>query len=349
MIGARNAGVVFAGAVLLSWAAVGCRPAPQDQGTAVRHLTLAAYTTPREVYGRAILPAFREHWKRQTGEELVFEESYLGSGAQSRAIASGFEADVAALSIEPDVTRLVEAGLVSSAWSSDGRGGVVTRSVVVIGVRPGNPKGIRGWDDLVRPDVEVLTPNPMTSGGAMWNLAAIYGAALRGATSAPGGDPDAAEEFLGRVLARVPVMDKGARESMITFEQGVGDAVITYENEILAARRAGRDCGLVVPPVTILIENPAAVVEACAKRRGTEAVARAFVSFLLSPGAQRAYAEHGFRPVDDVVAREFASTFPAVPGAFTIRDLGGWPRVVETLFGPGGVYERIVGRGEVGR
>ncbi len=338
-----------AGVLLLALGLAGCRPTAEERGGPSRKLTLAGYTTPREVYGSAILPAFREHWKTRTGEDVRFEESYLGSGAQSRAIAAGFEADVAALSIEPDVTRLVEAGLVSAEWSSGGRGGVVTRSVVVIGVRPGNPKGIVGWEDLTRPDVEVLTPNPLTSGGAAWNLAALYGAALRGETSAPAGDPRAAEAFVGRVLARVVVMDKGARESMITFEQGVGDAVIAYENEILAARRSGREYGLVVPAVTILIENPVAVVEAYANRHGTLEVADAFVAFLQSPEAQRAYARHGFRPVDDAVAREFASSFPVVPGVFTIRDLGGWPRVVALLLGPGGAYERAAARREGGR
>src|ERR671926_1082596 len=148
-----------------------------------RTLTLGAYTTPREVYGRRIIPAFAKHWNERTGQEVKFQESYLGSGAQARAIVGGFEADVAALSLEPDIEQITKAKLITHDWKAAANGGMVSRSVVVIAVRPGNPKNIHGWDDLRRPGINVLTPNPRTSGGAMWNIAAIYGAALRGGTS----------------------------------------------------------------------------------------------------------------------------------------------------------------------
>jgi sulfate/thiosulfate-binding protein len=303
---------------------------------AVRTLVLGGYTTPREVYHDRIIPAFQEHWRQKTGQEVRFQESYLGSGAQARAIREGFEADVAALSLEPDIQTLVDAGLVKGAWTSLPHGGMVSRSVVVIGVRPGNPKNIQQWADLARPEVEVLTPSPRTSGGAMWNVAAIYGSTR--------GDTTAAEALLSSVVRRVKVMDKGARESMITFESGVGDAVLTYENEVLVARRAGKQIDFVTPRSTILIENPVAVVDEYADKHGVRDVADEFVRFLGTPEVQRMYAEYGLRSVDPAVAAETASKYPAVPGLFTIADLGGWPRVKGTLFAQGGAFDRASAR-----
>jgi sulfate transport system substrate-binding protein len=299
---------------------------------AVRTLTLGAYTTPREVYHDRIIPAFQEYWRRKTGQEVKFEESYLGSGAQARAIKEGFEADVAALSLDPDIQTLVDAGLVQPDWKGQPHGGMVSRSVVVIGVRPGNPKNLHDWADLARPDVDVLTPSPRTSGGAMWNVAAIYGSTH--------GDTAAAERLLSSVVNRVKVMDKGARESMITFESAVGDAVLTYENEVLVARKAGRKIDFVTPRSTILIENPVAVVGAYADKHHVRDVADEFVRFLATPEVQRMYAEYGLRPVDEKVAAETAAQYPAVPGLFTIADLGGWPRVKGTLFAQGGAFDR---------
>lgn len=330
-------------AVLVGLACGGCGASPgggAGQPAGSVQLTLGAYTTPREIYGQSILSSFRAHWEEKTGRTIGFRESYLGSGAQSRAIVRGFEADVAALSLEPDIERLVEAGLITHDWKAGPHAGMVSRSIVVLGVREGNPLGIRDWDDLARPGVKVLTPSPRTSGGAMWNIAALYGAALRGGTSVPAGDSAAAEELLRRVLANVAVLDKGARESMLTFEAGVGDVIITYENEVIAAQRAGRAMDYVVPRATILIENPVAVVDVYAARHGVQDAAAAFVEYLRTPAAQRAFAEHGYRPVDETVAREFADRFPAVGDLFTIRDLGGWPLVTSTLFGEGGVFDR---------
>jgi len=308
-------------------------------GTSAQTLTLGAYTTPREVYAQ-VKPLFAKHYLASEQVFIAFQDSYLGSGAQSRAIAEGFEADVAALSLEPDIQRLVDAGLITHDWKAGPHRGIVSRSIVVLGVRAGNPHGIRDWDDLARADIEVLTPNPRTSGGAMWNVAALYGAALRGYTSAPAGDTSAADALLRRVLQNVTVMDKGARESMLTFEASVGDVIITYENEIVAAQRAGQAVEYVVPRSTILIENPAAVVDAYASRHGTEASARAFVEFLTTEEVQRLFAAGGYRPVLSSIEAEFASSFPTVPDLFTIRDLGDWGRVVPALFGDRGAFDR---------
>lgn len=317
--------------------------APAKAGT----LTLGAYTTPREAYGQDILPAFAAEWHATSGQTITFEESYLGSGAQARAIASGFEADVAALSLEPDLETLTKAGLLTHDWRQGATGGMVSRSVVVIAVRPGNPKQIHDWADLRKPGLQVLTPNPRTSGGAMWNVAAIYGAALRGAADPKiaAGDSAGAEGLLRGVLANVSIMDKGARESMLTFENGVGDAAITYENEVLTARQSGKSMDYVIPRSTILIENPVAVVDRYVDKRGTRQAAEAFVAFLTTPGVQRMFAKHGFRPVDDSIASEFAKDFPAVSDLFTIRDLGGWKTVTPSVFGDSGVFARASGAG----
>lgn len=339
-------------ALAFPWAAfalvIGCGAAAARDGgrggEPTQTLTLAAYTTPREAFGRGILPAFAREWQVREQRRVAFEESYVGSGAQARAVAAGLEADVVALSLEPDVEHLVQAGLITHAWRERAAGGMVSRSVVVIGVRPGNPRGIRGWDDLTRPGVKVLTPSPRTSGGAMWNVAAIFGAAWLGHTAAPAGDSLAAENLLRDVLANVVIMDKGARESLLTFEQGVGDAVVTYENEVLAARDAGQPMDYVIPDGTLLIENPVAVVDGYADRNGTRVLADAFVDFLLTPGSQRKFAEHGFRPVSDAIAAEYRGRFPPVTNLFTVRDLGGWPALIRQLFDDGAVFPRASAR-----
>lgn len=304
-------------------------------------LILGAYTTPREAYGKAILPAFREHWKRQTGQDVEFRESYQGSGAQSRAIVGGFEADVAALSLEADVDKIAEAGLITHDWRSGPHGGMVSNSIAVIAVRSGNPKGIRDWSDLARPGLDVLTPDPKTSGGAQWNINALYGAALRGhVDGVPADDPDAAEEFLSRVFRNVRIMDKGARESITNFERGVGDAALTYENEVIVARMQGREYDYLIPTSTILIQNPVALIDRNVDAHGVREVAEAFVEFLHGPVAQRAYAEYGLRSVDESVAEETAAEYPAVEDLWKIDDLGGWDRVATEIYGDEGRFTR---------
>ncbi len=303
-----------------------------DGGT----LVLAAYTTPREVFARSLLPAFAAARAQSGAQPVAFEESYQGSGAQSRAVADGLEADVVALSLAPDVDRLVTAGLVDATWDDDAHGGMITRSIVVIAVRAGNPKGIHDWTDLARDGVEVLTPNVRTSGGAMWNIAAIHGAASRGKAGS-----DDAETLLAGILGNVVVMDKGARDSLVNFENGVGDAAITYENEVLLSKKEGKPIDYVVPSSTILIENPAAVVHTYAKKRGTVELAQAFVDFLREPASQKAFVEYGFRPVVDGVPTE---GFPVVQDLFTVRDLGGWEQLDTDLFAKGALYDRALER-----
>jgi len=304
-------------------------------------LTLGGYTVPREAYGKSIIPAFKASYQKTHGRAVEVRESYLASGAQARAIVGGFEADVAALSLEADIDKVQKAGLITGDWKAGEHAGMVTRSVVVIGVRKGNPKGIKDWADLARPGVSVLTPNVRTSGGAMWNVLAVYGAALRGHAGVPANDVQAATDFLAQVLANVKIMDSSGRDSVLTFERGVGDVMITYENEILVASPDKRH-DYVTPTSTVLIENPVAVVDGYAKKHDVQGAAQAFVAFLSTPDAQRAFAQHGLRPVLASVAEETRADFRPVTDLFTVKDLGGWPELQKTVFAADGIYDRAL-------
>lgn len=304
-------------------------------------LTLGSYTAPREAYGKAIIPAFQKYWKEKTGQDVEIHESYQGSGAQARAIIGGFEADIAALSLEADIDKIADAGLITHDWKAKPNNGIVSTSIVVIAVRAGNPKGIHDWNDLTRPGLNVLTPDPKTSGGAQWNINAIYGAALRGFAGVLKDDPEAAVQFLKSVFQNVSIMDKGARESITTFEKGIGDAAITYENEVLIGRQAGQKYEYVVPRSTILIQNPVALVDRYVDKHGVREVAKAFVSFLWSAEAQRAFAQHGFRAVETAIAKETESNYPKVEDLWTIEFLGGWKKVSTDIYGRDGVYTKM--------
>lgn len=303
-------------------------------------LILGAYSAPREAF-KKIIPRFQEVWKKKTGESVEFQESYLGSGAQSRAIVAGFEADVAVLAMEPDMNRLVAQHLITHNWKKFEEG-MVTRSIVVVAVRPGNPKKIFGWNDLARDKVEVLTPNPKTSGGAQWNLLAAYGAARRGKVAEYRNNEAGARQLLVDIFKNVTVLDKGARESIINFERGAGDAAITYESEVLQARLHARRYDWVVPSSTILIENPAAVVDTSVDKHGTREVAEAFVKFLFSDEAQEIFAGEGFRPVDPEVAHRFKENFQPVADLWKIDKLGGWKEAAPKFFGSGGIYDQVM-------
>jgi|SRR3990172_7447788 len=334
--------VLFVILLVLTLAGCAGNPPADESGAGGVHLILAAYTTPREAYGE-IIPLFQAMWQAEHGQTVTFEESYQGSGAQSRAVVEGFEADVVALSLEADVTRIVDAGLITHDWKVVGASGMVSTSVVAFAVRAGNPLVIDDWEDLAAEGVEVLTPNPATSGGAMWNVLALYGAALRGQISGvPGGDPGAAKEFLKSVLANVIVMDDSARDSITNYEAGVGDVAITYENEALVGQQAGSDYELVIPSSTILIENPVAVVDEYVDEHGTRLVAEAFVEFLFTPEAQQIFAKYGLRSVDPDVAASRGDQYPPVADLFTIEYFGGWPKAREEIFGETGVFNSAI-------
>lgn len=308
-----------------------------------RELVLAAYSVPKEAYEKHIIPAFQRHWKQKTGQDLAVRTSYGASGAQARAIIGGFEADVAALSLAGDLDQVAKAGLITHDWKTAPDHGVISASVVAFGVRKGNPKGIRGWEDLAKPGVAVLYPNPKTSGGAMWDVMAIYGAGLKLAGQAsPAAAEAQAAALLKRIQKNVKVMDKSGRESVTTFERGVGDVIITYENELLPRVKSGRPYEVIVPAQTIFVENPVAVVDRNVDRHKNRDVAEAFVAFLRGEEAQRAFRELGFRPAVPPPAGHAAGTFPVPAQLFTVAELGGWAKVEPLLFGPQGIWTKTV-------
>jgi sulfate/thiosulfate transport system substrate-binding protein len=295
-------------------------------------LTLVAYSTPREAYEQ-LIPEFQ---KTAAGKGVSFSQSYGASGDQSRAVQNGLAADVVAFSLEPDMTKLVDAGLVAKDWNADAHKGMITNSVAVFIVRKGNPRNIRTWDDLIKPGVEVIEPNPFTSGGAKWNIMAAYGAQLKA-----GKTPEQATAYLLELFRHVPVQDKSAREALQTFVGGKGDVMLAYENEAINAQQKEQPVDYVVPDNTILIENPIAV--AAKSRNPTEA--KAFVDFLRSEPAQKTYAARGYRPVNQAAAASV--NFPKPSGLFTIKDMGGWSEVNKRFFDKeGGIVagiERQVG------
>lgn len=314
-VGLVMAALVAAGASQ----AVATHAAPRPHSSAT--LTLVAYSTPAEAYAR-LIPAFQ---KTPQGQGVSFQTSYGASGEQSRAVLAGLPADIVAFSLEPDITRLVNAGLVDTRWNANVYKGMVTDSVVVLVVRPGNPKHISGWADLIKPGVDVITPNPFTSGGARWNIMAGYGAQLRlgkSATQAVG--------YLKALFANVSVQDSSGRAAMQTFAGGKGDVLIAYENEAITALHKGIKLQYVIPSDTILIENPIAVLSH-SPRLGQ---AQAFVNFLWTPAAQTIWGQQGYRPVLPAVARAFTKQFPTPHDLFTIKYLGGWSKVTKTFFDP---------------
>jgi sulfate/thiosulfate transport system substrate-binding protein len=305
---------------LLALAACGGTSADAgDGGEGSTRLTLVAYSTPEEAF-RKIIPAFN---KTPKGEGVSFDQSYASSGEQSRAVEGGLPADVVDFSLEPDMTRLVEAGLVDESWNQNEHDGFVTDSVVVFMVRKGNPENIETWDDLVKPGIEVIEPNPFTSGGAKWNIMAAYGAQLE-----QGKSEAEARQYLTELFEHVPVLDKSARESLQTFSGGKGDVLLGYENEAILAQEQGEELDYVVPDETILIENPVAVVN---ESKSIEK-AQAFVDYLYTPEAQKLFAETGYRPVVEGV--ESKHDFPTPPKLFEIDKLGGWSDVNDTFFDP---------------
>ena len=308
---------IVAAALALAALLAGCGGTSDLTGGDGAKLTLVAYSTPREVYAQLT----KDFAKTAAGKGVAFDESYGSSGEQSRAVEAGLPADVVAFSLAPDVTRLVEAGMVDEGWADDDYDGMVTNSVVVFAVRKGNPKGIKTWDDLVKDGVEVIEPNPFTSGGARWNVMAAYGA-----QRALGRSHEQAVAYLGELFKHVSVQDKSARESLQTFTGGKGDVLLAYENEAILAKKKGEDLDYVIPKQTILIQNPVAVVS----ESDNATKARAFVDYIRSDAAQKAFADAGYRPVAKSVAGQFQ--YPLPPQLFTIDDVGGWKDVQTKFF-----------------
>lgn len=294
-------------------------------------ITFAGFSVAREAYGRALLPAFKERWSEQNpGRSLEILETYEGSGVQTRAILGGLRVDVAALTLEPEIDRLIVSGLVREDWKAVPGGGFPAYSTVVLAVRPGNPKGITTWEDLTRSDVRVLMPSPDTSGSAQWNVAAIYGAARRS-----GMNEQQVFEMLRGIRARVRVYGKSGRESVQQFVHGVGDVLVAWENEVLLRQSKGDAIQTIWPESTIRMEPPVALLGA-----KPVAPARALASFLNTPEAQRLYAENFLRPSNAKIGAEYRETLPPIKDLFSIEDIGGWADIRETLFSEEGLWPR---------
>jgi sulfate transport system substrate-binding protein len=329
-------------ALAFSVGAAGCGgpgpDAPKSGGDGEDVIRVGAYSVVREAFHDALLPKFAASWKAKTGRTVRFEESYNASGGQARAIKSGLGSDVAVLSLEGDMEILVAAGLVPATWKDGPTGGILTHSLVVIGTRPGNPRKIADWSDLAKPGVGVLYPDPKTSGGAKWNISAIYGSALL-QSKTDKKDLAAVRKLLAGVQKNVVNMDGSGRESMTTFERGTGDAIVTYENELLLRKKEGREIPYVVPPRTLRIDSPAAIVDANVEKHGNREVVEAFFAFLQGTEGQAILTEYGFRPHDTTTAAE--ASFPSARSLFLISDLGGWKAVNKDVFGPDGVWTSV--------
>jgi sulfate/thiosulfate-binding protein len=293
-----------------------------SSGGSATQLALVAYSTPKKAYD-ALTAAFAQ---TAGGKGVSFGESFGASGSQSRAVDSGQPADVVAFSTTPDMTRLVKDKIVASDWDANPEKGMSSDSVVVLVVRKGNPKHISGWDDLVKPGIDVITPNPSTSGSARWNILAGYGAELK-----EGKTPAQALAYVSTLLTKnVSVQDPSASAALQTFTGGKGDVLLDYESDAIAAQKAGDAIQYITPKQTILIETPIAV----AAKSSHAAQARAFVNWQWSVAGQTIWAQQGYRPVLASVAKQLTNTFPTPPQLFTIDFLGGWTKVKKEFFDP---------------
>jgi sulfate/thiosulfate transport system substrate-binding protein len=322
------AATVVAACVASVLALSACSTAAGGEGGAGRTVDVNAFS----VMEAANEPVIEDFAATPAGEDVEFATSYGASGDQSRAVVAGADADVVHYSLETDVTRLVDEGLVAEDWKDNETGGIATSSVVVFVVRKGNPEGIETWDDLVKPGVEIITPNPGSSGSARWNILAAWAH-----VAGNGGSEDEAREYLTDLLGNTIALPGSAREATTAFTDGSGDVLLSYENEAILAKQNGADVDYVVPPDTLLIENPAAVTTSA------DEDAEAFLEFMTSPEAQAGYARSGFRPVVESVeigevpgANDPADPFPTPEKLFTVDDdFNGWSEAADKYFGDG--------------
>lgn len=331
---------LFRRALLALSLAAGCIGGAHAQTT----LLNVSYDPTRELY-QAFNPEFARHWKARTGEDVVIKQSHGGAGKQARAVIDGLEADVVTLALAYDIDAIAEkTGKIPADWQQRlAHNSAPYTSTIVFLVRKGNPKGIQDWGDLVKPGVEVITPNPKTSGGARWNYLAAWGYALK----QPGGNERTAQAFVTDLLKRVPVLDSGARGATNTFVQrGIGDVLLAWENEaFLSINELGPDkFEIVVPSISILAEPPVTVVDGVANKRGTAKVAQAYLEYLYSPVGQKIAARHYYRPIRPEHADPAdVARFPKVE-LITIEDLGGWQAAQKKHFADGGVFDQIYAR-----
>jgi len=318
-LSSRPARIVLAAASTLALG-LGVAACGSDGGSSDGEVNLVAYSVVETVYDESLIPGFQ---KTSEGEGATFKNSFGPSGDQQRAVIAGQPADYVHLSIEPDMQALVDAGIVDSGWQDNQYKGIVQDSVVVFAVRKGNPKNIQTWDDVVKPGVEVVTPNVFSSGGAKWNLMAAYGAQIN-----QGKSPEEALAFLKTLLEHAVVQPGSAGDALTAFTSGKGDVLLAYESDAIEAQKAGEDIDYVIPDDTILIETPAATTVDAPTQ------AEDFLTYLWTPEAQQLWADGGYRPVDQSVLAKNKDKFPTPPGLFDIASLGGWEKVNSEFFDP---------------
>jgi sulfate/thiosulfate transport system substrate-binding protein len=335
----------------LSWMLVGllgstalasCSTAQSEAGGEPSEvtLTLVSYAVTQSAYEQ-IVPKFAEQWKAKTGQDVVIEQSYGGSGSQTRAVIDGLEADIVALALALDTKKIEEAGLIQPGWEAElPNDSIAHKSVVALVKRDENVK-VAGWSDLANEGIQPITANPKTSGGARWNFLSLWGSV----TQAGGNDVEA-EAYTEKVLKNVPILPKDARESSeVFYQQGQGNVLINYENEVLLAQQKGESLPFVIPTdYNISIDSPVVVVDANVDKRGTREVAQAFAEFLFTPEAQREFAKVGFRPIDPTVSKEFTSQYPEIKKLYTVADLGGWDKIQTKFFDDGAVFDKLMNK-----
>ncbi|MEN9518533.1 MAG: hypothetical protein RLZZ381_1121 [Cyanobacteriota bacterium] len=303
-------------------------------------LTLVSYAVTQSAYEK-IIPKFVEQWKAKTGQDVIFEQSYGGSGSQTRAVIDGLEADVVALALALDTQKIEEAGLIQPNWEAElPNKSIAYKSVAALVKRDDSVK-VSKWKDLTNDGIEVITANPKTSGGARWNYLALWGSVTQA-----GGSEQAAEAFTEKVFANVPVLPEDARESTdVFYQQQQGNVLVNYENEVLLAKQKGEELPYVIPTdYNISIDSPVAVVDANVDKHGTRKVAQAFSEFLFTPEAQQEFAKVGFRPIDPKVNQEFAQQYPTIKKLFTVEDLGGWDKIQKQFFDDGAAFDKMMNK-----
>jgi sulfate/thiosulfate transport system substrate-binding protein len=322
--------------LLLTMTIVGCTPTQTDKEI---QITLVSFAVTKGVH-KAIIPKFVEKWQREKGQRVTFKQSYGGSGAQTRAVIDGLEADIVHLALGLDVEKIEKAGLIQPGWEKElPNGSIVSQSVAAIVTRPGNPKNITRFTDLSKPGVSWITADPKTSGVARWNYLALWNDAIKS-----GANPDQAQTFMAQAYGNVPVLARDAREAMdVFFKQAQGDALMNYENEVLFIETKGFKAPYVLPQHNLSIDNPIAIVDRNVDKHGNREVVEAFVQYLFSAEAQVEFAKAGFRPVDPTVAGtpDNLKRFPKVPHLATVKDFESWSAVQKKFFADGAMFDQI--------
>jgi sulfate/thiosulfate transport system substrate-binding protein len=302
-------------------------------------LTLVAFVVTKSAY-KAIIPKFMEKWQQEHNQTVVFKQSYGASGSQTRAVVDGLQADIVHLALGLDTQKIEKSGLIKPGWEKKfPNNGIVSKSVVALVTREGNPKGIKTWTDLEKDNVKIITADPKTSGVARWNFLALWNSVIK-----TGGNEDQATDFVTKVYNNVPVLTKDSREATAAFfKQGQGDVLINYENEIFLAEKKGEKINYIIPDVNLSIDNPITIVDKNVDKHGNREVVEAFVTYLFTPEAQREFAKVGFRPIDETVAinQEFTQKYPSIKTLSTVKELGGWAMIQQKFFNDGAIFDQI--------